>query len=118
IAAYRQALAIKPDYADVHSNLAFTLHYHPGQSAQTIAAEHGRWNRQHAEPLKKFIQPHSNDRSPNRRLRIGYVSPDLREHPVGRFLLPLLAHHDRTQVEVFAYAQVPAPDALTQRLRS
>ena len=83
-----------------------------------IHEEHRRWNRQHAEPLKKFIQPHTNDRNPDRRLRIGYVSPDLREHVVGQNLLPLLAKHDHQRVEVFAYAKVPAPDAMTERLRS
>jgi predicted O-linked N-acetylglucosamine transferase (SPINDLY family) len=51
-------------------------------------------------------------------LRIGYVSPDFREHAVGRFLLPLLAHHDKNRVESFGYAQVSAPDAMTQRLRA
>ncbi len=114
----RQALALRPNYTDADGNLVYTLHFHPGYDTQAIAEEHRRWNRQHAEPLKRFIQPHANDRNPDRRLRIGYVSPDLREHPVGRFLLPLLSHHDKSQVEVFAYAQVPVSDALTRRLRA
>ena len=118
IAAYRQAIALKPGYPEAHSNLVFVLHYHPGYDAQAIASEHRHWNRQHAEPLQQLIQPHANDRNPGRRLRIGYVSPDFREHAVGRFLLPLLAHHDKSRFEVFAYAQVAAPDAMTQRLRS
>jgi predicted O-linked N-acetylglucosamine transferase (SPINDLY family) len=117
-AAYRQAIVLQPNYAQAHSNLIFTMHYDPGNDAGMIAQETGRWNRQHAEPLKKFIQPHGNDRDPDRRLRIGYVSPDFREHPVGRFLLALLAQHDKSQVEVFAYAQITVPDAMTQRLRS
>ena len=118
IAAYRQALALNPTLADVHSNLIFTMHCHPAYDALAIAAEYRRWNHQHAEPLKQFIRPFSNNRSPDRRLRIGYVSPDLREHPVGWFLLPLLANHDRQRFEVFCYAQSPASDAFTQRLRS
>lgn len=118
IAAFRQALAIKSDFIEAHSNLAYTLHFHPACDAQTLYHEHLRWNRQHAEPLKKHIQPHTNDRSPDRGLRIGYVSPDFREHPVGRFMLPLLAHHDKTRVEVLAYSQVLVPDAITQALRS
>ena len=70
----------------------------------------------HAQPLRRFIPRHDNDRSPDRRLRVGYVSPDFRVHPVGRFLLPLLAAHDHANVEVFAYAEVPAPDAMTRSL--
>jgi predicted O-linked N-acetylglucosamine transferase (SPINDLY family) len=68
--------------------------------------------------MQKFIQPHSNDRNPDRRLRIGYLSPDLREHPVGRNLLPLLSNHDHEQFEVFCYSNVTRPDAITARIRS
>jgi predicted O-linked N-acetylglucosamine transferase (SPINDLY family) len=118
IGAYRQAIVLRPGYAEAHSNLVYALHFDPGYDARSIALEHDRWNRQHAEPLKKFIQPHANDRNSDRRLRIGYVSPDFREHPIGRFLLPLLANHDKSQFEVFAYAQVLVPDSTTQRLRS
>jgi predicted O-linked N-acetylglucosamine transferase (SPINDLY family) len=118
LAAYRQAIALRPGYAEAHGNLLYTLHFHPGYDARSIAEEHRRWNIQHAEPLRKFVRPHANNRDPQRRLRIGYVSPNFREHPVGRFLLPLLSHHDKKHVEVFAYSQVALQDAITERLRS
>ena len=118
IAAYRQAVALAPDNAVAHSNLVYAMQFHPGYDAQTVAEEHRRWNLQHAVPLKKHWQPHTNDRSPERRLRIGYVSPDFRNHVVGRFLLPLWEQHDHRNFEIFGYAQVPAPDAITQRLRA
>ena len=117
-AAYRQAAQLNPDFAGAHSNLILSLHYDPDQNPAALAHEHRQWQLQHAEPLRALIAPHANDRSPTRRLRIGYVSPDLRTHPVGRFLLPLLAHHDQTQFEIFAYAQVPVPDEMTQQLRA
>ena len=53
------------------------------------------------------------DRTPGRRLRVGYVSPDFRQHAVALFAEPLLAAHDRAAVELFCYAEVPAPDAVT-----
>jgi len=118
IAAYRQALALQPDYPQVHSNILLCLHYHPGVDAATITRELGRWNQQYAVPGKTFIQTHTHDRDPGHRLRIGYVSADLRQHAVGQFLLPLLAHHDQQSFEVFGYAQVAAPDAMTAQLRS
>ena len=118
IAAYRQAIALKPVFPEAHDNLLYTLHFHPAYDARAIADEHVRWNREFAEPLKKLIQAHVNDRSPNRRLRIGYFSPDFRGHPVGRFVFPLLAHHDKSQCEVFAYANVRVLDPITQRIRS
>jgi protein O-GlcNAc transferase len=118
IEAFRRAIAIRPTYALAHSNLILTLHYHPAYDMQAIAEELRRWNHEHASPLRRLIKSHSNNRSADRRLRIGYVSPDFREHPVGRFLLPLLTHHDRDRFEVFGYAQVPAPDEITRRLAS
>jgi predicted O-linked N-acetylglucosamine transferase (SPINDLY family) len=118
LAACREAIALMPDHPDAHSSLLFTMHFHPDYDARTIAEEHRRWSRLHAEPLKKLIRPHLNDRNPHRRLRIGYVSPDFRDHVVARFFLPLLANHDKSQVEVFAYAQVARPDVVTQMLGS
>jgi len=118
IAAYREAMTLRVNYTEAHSNLAYTLHFHPSYDAQSIAEEHRRWKSQHADPLRQFIQPHANNRDHERRLRIGYVSPDFRKHPVGRFLLPLLAHHDKKQVEVFGYSQVALEDETTERLRS
>jgi predicted O-linked N-acetylglucosamine transferase (SPINDLY family) len=117
IAAYRQAIRLKPDFDEAHSNLVFALHYHPGYDGEMIHEEARRWNQQHAEPLKKLIQPHTNARDPDRRLRIGYVSPDFRAHVVGQNLLPLLCEHDHRQMEIFCYSNVLQPDALTDQLR-
>ena len=118
ITAHRQAMACRPNYPEAHSNLLVTLNYHSGLDPAAVYEEHLGWNRQHAEPLRRFIQAPRNDRTPDRRLRIGYVSPDFCDHPVGHFLLPLLARHDHEHFEIFCYAQVPAPDGMTQQLRA
>jgi len=118
IAAYRRVISLKPGFVEAHSNLVYAMHFHPACGTNTIAQELRFWNQQHAEPMKKFIRPHDNDRNPDRRLRIGYVSPDFREHPVGRFLLPLLANHDKERFEIFAYSNSIRSDAMTQKLRS
>lgn len=53
-----------------------------------------------------------------RRLRIGYVSPDLREHAIGSLTAELFALHDRARVEVFAYySDVQGPDTFRVRIR-
>ena len=117
IAAYRTALQLKPDAAHIHSNLVRILHYHPGYDPQAIREECRRWNARHAEPLQKDIRPHTNLPDPERRLRIGYVSPDFRDHVDSFFTVPLLSNHDHRQFEIFCYAQVARPDALTERLR-
>ena len=90
IAWYRKALALDPDCMIAHSNILYTLDFCPGVDAAAIFEESQRWYRRFAEPLAKNIKPHKNDRSPDRRLRIGYVSPDFRTHAVGRNFAPLM----------------------------
>jgi protein O-GlcNAc transferase len=118
ITEFRQATALEPENAAFNSYLIYVLHLHPDYDARALAKEHRLWNDRHARPLAKLIRPHSNNRDPNRPLRIGYVSPDFRLHPVGRFLLPLLTNHDKNQFEIFCYSKTITPDPITQRLRS
>ena len=114
----RHALALRPDFALPHSNILFCLNYRPELSAEDIFAEYRCWDRQHALPLLPAHPSFELDRSPERRLRIGYVSPDFRQHAVALFAEPLLAAHDRSAVELHCYAEVPAPDAVTERFRA
>jgi protein O-GlcNAc transferase len=117
IVAYRVALRLKPDAAHIHSNLVRILYFHPGYDPQAILEECRRWNVLHAQPLEKEIRPHPNLPDPERRLRVGYVSPDFRDHVDAFFMVPLLSHHDHGRFEIFCYAQVAHPDALTDRMR-
>ena len=117
IASYRRALSIKPDPRTA-SNLLFALQFHPDFTSAQILEEHRRWNDQYAAPLKSLATAHPNDRLPDRRLRIGYVSGDLRDHPVGRSMVPLLEQRDREAFEVFCYADVRRADEVTRRLQS
>jgi protein O-GlcNAc transferase len=117
LASFEREVALHPDDAAMHSNVAYSVHYHPGYDAAALLREQCRWAALHAEPLKRQIRPHADDRSPDRRLRIGYVSPDFSLAPVGRFLLPLLEQHDHGQFEIFAYSDVRAPDAMTRAIR-
>ncbi|MGY1489048.1 O-linked N-acetylglucosamine transferase, SPINDLY family protein [Methylobacillus pratensis] len=75
------------------------------------------WGRRFADPLGKNPAAFSHDRSPDRVLRIGYVSGDLRDHAVAYFMEPVFAHHDPEQVEVFVYSTSNQPDAVTDRLK-
>ncbi len=117
LAAFRRALALKPDGAETHSNLVFTLTFDPDCPAAEIAAEQRVWDRRHAQPLRAEWRPHSNERSPERRLRIGYVSPDLWDHVVGRTLLPVFEAHDRERFEFTCYSGA-APDHITARFQA
>jgi protein O-GlcNAc transferase len=115
---HRRALQLKPESATIHDRLVFTLHYHPDYDSAALYQEARRWNDQHAEPLAKFRRPHENTVDPERRLRIGYVSPDFRNHPVAHCLAPLFSNHDHRRLEIFCYSEVARPDQVTERLRA
>jgi predicted O-linked N-acetylglucosamine transferase (SPINDLY family) len=115
---FHRAVALKPDYSQAASNVVFTLWFHPDFEAPTILAAHRDWARRFAEPLATEILPHGNDRAPDRRLRVGFLSPDFRVHPVGQLLVPLFAHHDRRQTEFIGYSDVTAADGVTRQLKA
>jgi protein O-GlcNAc transferase len=118
IASYRQAISLKGHFPEAHTSLVYAMNFDPDLEPQTIADEHRIWGRTYTDPLKNLIQPHNNDRNPDRRLRIGYVSPDFRGHPVATFFLPLLTAHDRKRFEIFCYSQVAIEDSITQKIRA
>ncbi len=117
VAAYREALKIRPGYVEAHSNLLFCMHFDDDVSAAEILEESRRWNMAHAAPRAGRRRAPANDPNPDRRLRIGYVSPDFRRHAIGHFLESLFAHRDRSAVEVFCYAEVANPDPVTDTYR-
>jgi predicted O-linked N-acetylglucosamine transferase (SPINDLY family) len=116
VAAYRAALALAPGDARLWSNLLMALHFDPSASPDAIFDAHVDFGRRFGPSLRD-PRPHANDRTPGRRLRVGYLSPDLRQHPVAYFLEPVLRAHDPADFEVIAYSDARRPDAVTERLR-
>jgi predicted O-linked N-acetylglucosamine transferase (SPINDLY family) len=117
LACYRRALDLKPDYVEAHSNLLHALHFCPGYDSAASGAEHRRWHERHAAPLPRPAGYVERDHSLERRLRIGYASPDFRDHVVGRNVLPLMREHDRNQSEITLYANLRRADALTKQFQ-
>ena len=112
----RKAIEKMPEDASLHSNLLFYLHYLPTLDAQALFDEHQRWACIHA-PESLAGTSHKNVCDPDRRLRIGYISPDFCNHPVAHFFEPLLDGHDHQVVEVYGYSDVRIPDKTTERLK-
>jgi predicted O-linked N-acetylglucosamine transferase (SPINDLY family) len=115
-ASYRRALACQPDYVRAHNNLLVCRNFDPTADPDTLFQEHRRWGETYDRVAPKAAHP--NDRNPERRLRVGYVSPDFYRHAVSHFLEPIFNHHDPKQVEVYCYAEVSAPDAVTARFQA
>ena len=117
VADLERAIELEPGNAIFHSNKIFLLNFDPTIDAPALFDEQRKWNQRHAAPLAKEIVPHENDRDPQRRLRIGYVSPDFRDHCQSFFTLPLLSNQDHTNFELFAYADLRREDAVTGQIR-
>jgi predicted O-linked N-acetylglucosamine transferase (SPINDLY family) len=114
--AYRRATALKPDDAITFSNMLVCLNYDDRQTLDHLFAAHCKWDERYGTFTPR-PSAHANNREPERRLRVGYVSPDLRAHSVAYFLTPLFEGRSRRTVEVFCYADVIRPDATTAHLR-
>ncbi|MBP9218117.1 MAG: tetratricopeptide repeat protein [Sterolibacterium sp.] len=119
---YRQALAHAPGDAGAFSSYLFSLQYLPGVSAEALFAEHRAYAERFETPWKAGWPAHARDhdrnRDPERRLRIGYVSADFRDHVVSVFIEPILAGHDASAFEIFCYYNFAQQDQTTERLQA
>jgi len=123
VSLLRTARDLAPGNRLVATNLLFQLSYQTLIEPEAVLAAHRAWDKQFGEAGRaacfRHAPPAADDtRGRDKPLRIGYVSPDLKHHAVSRFFEPLLAAHDRSRVEVYCYAEVAAPDAVTERLKA
>lgn len=117
IASLRSAIRIAPSYAKAQHNLLFALNASEAASPAALAAEHRAFGERFEAAVAPPIAAPSVVADPDRKLRIAYVSGDLRKHPVGFFLEAIFAHHDPSRSEIFCYSSSPATDELTEALR-
>lgn len=116
IAILQDALDADPENAVIHSNLLWYLHYLPDQDPQVLLEQHKRWGQTHAPPSMAMTY-HNNTPEPDRRLRIGYISPDFRKHSVAYNFEAFLSGRNSEATEAYGYASVSHPDEMTGRLR-
>ncbi|WP_289240838.1 hypothetical protein [Delftia sp.] len=76
------------------------------------------WGRRFADPLTRNAKPFPpRDRNPRKKLKVGYVTADFRQHSVAFFMRPVLEHHNPDNVEIHVYSS-GRPDAMTAKLRA
>jgi protein O-GlcNAc transferase len=108
-----QAQRLEPQNAMYASNRVFFMHFQAGVEEQALRGALDQWRRAIVDARGIRYMTHTRARYPAKRLKVGYVSPDLREHPVGRFMLPLIAAHDPRVVDVHCYADVAVRDRIS-----
>ena len=117
IAAFDRAIALQPGLETAQANRLFALHFHPAYGPHDLMSELRQWGERIERGRSQEFQSYNNDRSPRRRLRVGYVSPHSREHCLGRLMLPIVREHDRGEVELFFYSDAIMADSMTDRFR-
>ena len=120
-ASYQRALQIKPDFANAYSNLLFLHSYHALINPNEYLSLARGWE-QACVPAQDRQLAHDKtfQRMPltGRRLKVGYVSGDYRQHAVSYFIEQLFARHDRGRIDLFAYSNSSVRDVITERLQS
>ena len=111
---FKSTLANKPDHRLAANNYLHTLLYKPGISNDDlfskyleIANQRKPKNNPIPLPLPHIIK--------GERIRIGYISSDFREHPVGHNIMPLFSNHDHNKYEIFCYAELSSGDNITRQ---
>jgi predicted O-linked N-acetylglucosamine transferase (SPINDLY family) len=115
ISRYREALGVSPS-PSIHSNLLYSMNFLDLDPAW-VRSEHENWGRLYGGASRVCAALPAIRTLSGRRLRVGYLSPDLVDHSVAYFIAPILANHDRSKVEVFCYSSAKVPDGVTRRLR-
>jgi predicted O-linked N-acetylglucosamine transferase (SPINDLY family) len=119
IAAYDHAIERQPGNLALESCRLFLLNHFGLLDRAALAEAHRRWGERLEASVAAKRRPHHNDRDPARRLRVGFVSPDLRNHPVAYWLESYLVAHDPARYEAHAFDVSPyAEDDVTRRLRT
>jgi len=118
VKAYKKAQALAPDSSDIFCNYLHTQNYVPDADPAAVFELHREFARRFEAPLQKEHSQHHNSKDPARRIRIAYVSPDLRAHSVAFFIEPILKHHDRSKFEVIGILSHTWKDAKTESLKA
>ena len=116
-ATLRRAIAVNPDFVAGRSNLCMWTNYLTGDPAELLAV-----HREYGAMLERVhtpqTPPYANTKDPDRTIRLGVISGDLRRGSVMSFFEPLLANLDPARVEVWIYSLNHAADSVTARLKT
>jgi protein O-GlcNAc transferase len=112
---FAEALQRLPRDPNVWGAYLFSLNLRDDVEPAFVAQEHRRYGRMMSAEAPAVPRPAR--RRGRRPLRVGYVSGDLVAHPVAWFLMPVLRHHDRGEVQSYGYSSGHV-DAVTERVRS
>ena len=116
----KRAIQAQPADLSFMQNLILTMNYMPHMECGEIFNAHQKFGQKLELASKPFAARTIgiSETEHARRLRIGYVSPDFKQHAVAHFIEPVLANHQKDGFEIFCYSNNPIVDATTRHLQS
>jgi len=117
VALGREACALEPGHVIAASAYLFFAMYHPGWDARALRQALDEWRMRFADPLPQVRHEAGRAEEAEKRLCVGYVSPDFRDHCQAMFMLPVLGRHDAERFEIVCYSDCMRPDAVTAAIR-
>ncbi|OGA51016.1 MAG: hypothetical protein A3G25_11265 [Betaproteobacteria bacterium RIFCSPLOWO2_12_FULL_63_13] len=115
---FRSGRSFDPEGFDLETAELFALNYIDDLSREEIFARHRAFGERLERKYPRRTEPFRNERNPERRLRVGYVSADFYEHPVALFAIPLFERHDQSACEIYCYSTGTSQDRVTRQLQS
>jgi predicted O-linked N-acetylglucosamine transferase (SPINDLY family) len=112
-----KALKLSPGLVAVWQNYVSILNYDENVPLAKLMERHREAGRRIAQAAPRPPSSYANDRTPGRRLRIGYLSGDFFNHPAAHYIEPVLRCHDREGFDVHAYSLIGWSDPITQAFR-
>ena len=117
IAGCEAALAATPTDTELYSSWLLYSHFSRHVDARELHDRHVRYGERVSRTVPATYRNRwRNERDPERRLRVGYVSRNLSRHSVGYFVEPVIEHHDRSRYDVYCYYTHALGDDVTARI--
>ena len=115
---FSRAINLSGDDPQPVAGALFFANANPALSPQALFDLHREWAQRQNGKSGHAFTAWDNTPDPDRRIKIGYLSPDLRGHSVSNFLQPIMAHHDKSRFEIVVLDNAPRSDQVSVHLHA
>lgn len=113
----KKALEKDPENIQIGRWSLVVMHYKSDITPQMLYDEHTKWARQFA-PVSMIQYDHDNLPDPDKKIRVGYISPNFCRHSIAYFLEPIINNHDHNLFELYAYNNTKKSDQFTEKFKN
>ena len=115
---FKKAIKIDTKLDKSHSIFLFNLNYSPDLNDREIYSYYEKFNKQYCTQFRKKWKPFNNRKIQGKKLKIGYVSPDFKNHSMKGFLEPIISNHNHDDFEIYAFAELKFEDSASEYYKS